>query len=304
MNKLKVISFSGGAFQFAELFGAAYALAMIKKERFNVFAGTSSGAIVAALAGVACNDLTMWEEIKLRATTYKLKDVFSIPPVNKKGHVTLRAIIRAIRSFFGARVTSLGKQRIPDLLRPIITEKRWKDYKNSQFTPIVYVCVSEASTGKTTLKNLKEVPTYEEYLQWIAASAAIPVMTEAVEINGKHYFDGGLKYHNPSPLLVRELSIKISKLVSVYSRSTEETKQADSRWDDNIVATTLHTVDVMGRAISVHNEQLADEKANKLGIEQIKIHLPLGLSGWYTASQEDLDKLFKGGVKETLRLYK
>lgn len=64
------------------------------------------------------------------------------------------------------------------------------DYKTANRAEMnLYVVVTECESGKPVYKKIENV---RKDLDWIWASGSLPLLAKTVELNGKHYLDGGI----------------------------------------------------------------------------------------------------------------
>lgn len=174
----KALVISGGASKIP--FGIGVASELLKQNKYDLYVGISAGAIISLFASV--NKL---ENLYSMAINFKLSDMFSICPVNKKGHLSFISILRLL---FGK--SSLGKN------------KRFRNKIKSMFTRDDYLTLRDSScevvVGVTNY-NLKciEYPVlkeynYEDLIDWVYFSSNIPLATEPNKYNNSWYFDGGM----------------------------------------------------------------------------------------------------------------
>ncbi|WP_290625608.1 patatin family protein [Lactobacillus sp.] len=75
-------------------------------------------------------------------------------------------------------------RRIPDILDPF-------DYDTFEKDPMdFWVCATDIISGKPTFHKLKNGRGID--MEWIRASASIPIFAQPLEINGHYYWDGGV----------------------------------------------------------------------------------------------------------------
>lgn len=90
-----------------------------------------------------------------------------------------------------------------------------------------YVCALGQKTGTLSLPLLNELEE-DEITQWLQASAAIPGVFSAVEINGSNYWDGGVlpgKFSNNTPFQPLIEEQQCTHIINIYlDRSPEVAK--------------------------------------------------------------------------------
>lgn len=255
----RLLSLSGGATRFAGLLAGAKGV-IDAGYKPNALAGVSAGAI-AMLPLV----LGLSEPALKIATNIKLKDIFSSVPVKSNGKLTWTAIFRAL---IGKK--SLGKLKIQDLFSTMVNKDLFEKYKQGYY-PDCYCVAVEMSSGARQIFNLKEL-CYLDALDCIAASAAVPLASEAIQIGDKFYFDGGLRDHNPSRLIAEYLG-NVSEIVSIYARSKDLTGE-NTAWKKGLLPTLFRMIDVFNFEISKSDELMEMDYCRLNGIYNVQLFLP------------------------------
>lgn len=279
---MKLISFSGGATKIPGLLGVAEAFVSTGVKP-DILAGVSSGAITAAIYGMG---LTKQSRDLIMNMT--LDTIFDIKPVNKKGKFTLCALWRLING-----KSSLGRMgSLEKLMRQVITQDLYEAYQDTPSTPPVLVMAVNFSDGSRKLWNLKEEP-YELGIKAIMASCSIPVMAEPVEIEGKFYFDGGLRDHNPIIKILEDFS-GITKAIGVYSRP-EDHKILPSTFKRKIFPILTRSVDILNLEVSKSDELMSLLLSEREKIEMENIFLPAVMHHLYDTDPVRIKKLNQEG---------
>lgn len=84
--------------------------------------------------------------------------------------------------YFGA---DFAYHRIPDELEPF----DYETYDENRDKMPLYAVVTDVETGKAYYRRLQDMHTDVE---WVRASASMPVMSRLVELEGRKYLDGGV----------------------------------------------------------------------------------------------------------------
>lgn len=198
---MKVLNLPGGGTKFVGI--VTLAKRVIYSFKPDVITGISAGAIAAVPVAMGLWDCV---EIGLRI---KLEDFFDISPVTDKGKIRLtKALITH---------GSLGVQNVGRIVKRLITKEVYQQYLVGDY-PTCYV-QAVSTSGERRVWNLKEC-SYEEYLQAVAASAAIPLFTQGVWIDGVEYYDGGLRDVTMSQWVLDNLHP--TEVVSIFAKPERE----------------------------------------------------------------------------------
>jgi predicted acylesterase/phospholipase RssA len=254
-------------------------------------AGVSAGAI--ACLPVA---LGKWEKCKEIGLNLQYEDFFDSSPFTKKGSFKWFSILRFIFKGY------LGKQNVEKLLKQYITERDFNFYQNCNLFPEVFIMAVSTRTQKTKIWNIKdESISYEKYLKIVAASCAIPIFTQPIEIDGELYYDGGLRDHNPSNELFRQ-NIDFKHLISVYTRD-EEFERIDENWKLSAKNAVMSTANMFIIDVSESNEEIEKLycELNKKDLTQIFIDRVD--NNFYALSKEKMLNLYEKGKTATIKYY-
>jgi predicted acylesterase/phospholipase RssA len=290
---MKLLSISGGSTKIAGLAGAADAL--INKLKYNpdIIVGTSAGSILSLPIA-----LGKWDLIRDETTSFTMEDIFSVPPTDNKGSISL---IGKLRVLLGK--PSLGKQdNLKETLSNIITKKDFKKYLKGDY-PTIYVGMVNFNTGSRRYQNLKEC-TYDEYLNCIMASTSIPYAVEPVKIGNEYYFDGGVRDHIGSHWCMENID-GITENVSIYSRPKDFKSILNNEWSPkNIFQVFERDQAIRVLEISKKDEKIESLIAQDKNIKHTAIFLPSLLNSLYDTNKEIIEKLYLEGYKSTYKYYK
>ena len=161
----------------------------------KVLSGTSMGAIVAAFYAMGVEPREVLKMIKEKADR---KHIFSI-----------RIRHRATTGLF--KITLL--------------EENLKKYcKNDDFASLkipLYISVTNLTTGKN------EIHSKGNFIDFVLASATIPILFETRLINGQHYVDGGLSKNMAAKILKNKADV----IIGVHSNHIAEDKNIKNMKD-------------------------------------------------------------------------
>jgi len=288
---MKGLSLSGASTKIPLLAGAATILCNNLDYKPDYIVGTSAGSILAVPLA-----LGLYAQVEDFVLGFNLDDIFDIKPVNSKGGITLRAILRAITG-----KESLGRQnQLIKTMKKLITPEVWGYYKDA-CTVECYAGIVEFKTGKIEYVRLKDL-SYNQYFSVILASTSIPVFVESVKMNDGYYYDGGVRDHIGSHWLMENFDL--DENVSIYSRP-EDYDITDLNWTPgNIYQVLERTIAIMNIEVSKNDELKEDKIAAEKGIKNTKIFPPHVLSSsTYQADPELLQAWFEIGEKTARDTY-
>jgi NTE family protein len=115
-------------------------------------------------------------------------------------------ITNALRMFNPGQLNPLGQNPLEPLLDALLDPKAIR----SPAAPRLYVGATDVETGESTVFSNAEIG-----VRHLLASACIPMMFPAVEVGGRHYWDGG---YSCNPPLAPVLSPRPDQLVLVRAQ--------------------------------------------------------------------------------------
>lgn len=285
---MKLLSFSGAATKIAAHAAHGRGILEVEKFRPSIVAGVSSGALVIL-------PLLLGKHKQLRdlTTNLELSDIFDLEPVNKKGKVTIRAVINSL--FTG----SLGSMNNLELmLRTIVSEAEFNSLMNRFKCPLIYVGVTNMtkdSQNSFELVRINEMD-YDTAVKYILASCSISIYSPPIKINDSLYLDGGLKVHNPATALMRIYKDRITDVYSVYSRPDND-ENIDFGYSGTSIGRTISkTFDVIQSGISFENQRTEKELATKYRINLTQKFSPRILKGIYDVDNNRLKELYNAVI--------
>ncbi len=185
---MRALVISGGGSKGAFAGGVAQYLMQEKRNKYNLFLGTSTGSLL--ISHLALQKI---EKIKKVYTSVDQESIFSNCPftISKKYGVQTIGINHwnVFKNFYRGRKTFGESYNLLKLIKDTFTEEEFRLLKDGLKN--VVVTVSNLSLNKVEYKSIKEY-TYEEFCEWIWISGNYtPFMTLAKK-NGCEYADGGL----------------------------------------------------------------------------------------------------------------
>lgn len=218
--------------------------------------------------------------------------MFSHPPVNADGKFRWQSLLYLLK--FKTAVGNMGGVR--DLIMQVVDEDTFEEYKNGQYA-VCYAMSVDARTGNKVIANLKEC-SYEEHIEYIMGSASIPIFTVPIEIDGKILYDGGLRDHVGSHIM---LDGTYDECYTIFTRPDDYTLDL---WEPkNALDVLERTIDIMNNEISKNDEFVIDAKCKEFGIKNYKFHLPRILTSLYDTDRARLMDLYLAGKKIGEKFY-
>lgn len=184
---MRALVISGGGSKGAFAGGVAQYLIEDKKNKYDLFLGTSTGSLL--IPHLALGNIKKIHEIY---TNVNMKRIFNINPFyikNKNGRncVSINHL-NVVRQFIRGRRT-FGESK--NLKKYIKTNFSVSEFNTLKSNPVdVVITVTNISTNEAEYKSIKEC-SYEEFCDWIwISSNYIPFMS-LVSKNNSDYGDGG-----------------------------------------------------------------------------------------------------------------
>ncbi len=160
---------------------------------YDVFTGSSTGSLLIPL--LASGNLAKAKEIYTHITE---KDIFTINPYKvkiKKGVVNIKIHhLNILRSFLRGNKTFGSSKKLRKTIGKFFTKTEFEAIKLSKKD--VIVTVSNISRNIVEYKSLKE-HSYEDFCDWVWASANFLPFMSLVTKNGMEYGDGGFGNNIP-----------------------------------------------------------------------------------------------------------
>ena len=279
---MKVLSLSGGATRFVGISGCA--IELIKQGyKPDVIVGVSAGAI--ASVPIA---LGLYNQVIDKGLSITLKDIFKVVPINEKGRITIHGIIRLLLGY-----NSIGVQQVDKLLSELVSKDKFAEYVSGNY-PTCYCSAVNMETGEKEWFNLKECD-YNTFLKAVSASSHIPLASQAININNKLYYDGGLRDHNLGCSFVEEFN-GVTELVSIYGRPQGLMANL-STWNKSLFSILDRTMDIMQNEISRSDEYLEKEYCQNNNIKLTQLFLPRILTTLYDTDINRLIQLYHESIK-------
>lgn len=184
---MKALVISGGGSKGAFAGGVAQYLIEDKKNKYDLFLGTSTGSLL--IPHLALGNI---EKIHGIYTNVNMKRIFNVNPFyikNKNGtNVVTINHLNVIRQFIRGRRTFGESKRLKKYIKSNFSIAEFNELKSA--TVDVVITVTNISKNEAEYKSLKEC-SYEEFCDWVwISSNYIPFMS-LISKNNSDYGDGG-----------------------------------------------------------------------------------------------------------------
>ena len=191
MNALVI---SGGGSKGAFAGGVAEYLVKECGGEYDLFVGSSTGSLL--LSHIALGEI---DKIKRVFTSVNQKDIFNISPfritTDKDGEVDIKINhFNTVRTFLLGRKTFGESKNLRSLIEDTLSVKEFIRLKQQKKE--VIVSVSNLTKHRTEFKSNLECG-YDDFIDWIWASANYVPFMSLLEKNGYEYADGGFGTHTP-----------------------------------------------------------------------------------------------------------
>ena len=186
----KALVLSGGGSVGAFAGGVIQYLIQDQNKEYDLYIGTSTGSLLAPLTSIRELDI-----LRKGYTSVSSDDIFSFNPFytrgKKKGQHNYLKILFRLLTF---HKTFGESENLKYFIRKYFKEKHFEKLKNSKQE--VVAVVTNLSLEKTEYKSSNDF-TYDEFCNWIWASANAPLYMSVYEHGGFQYADGGLFQNVP-----------------------------------------------------------------------------------------------------------
>jgi len=238
---MKALVISGGGSKGAFAGGVSQHLIQDLKREYDIFIGTSTGSLL--IPHISIKDI---DKIKNVYTNVTQQDIYSQCPfkVKKlKDGSTETSInhLNTIRMFLKRKKTFGEHKNLRETIQKVVSPEDF--IKIQQSGKHVIVTVSNLSTNKVEYKYAKDC-SYEDFCDWMWASASFVPFMSIVEKNGFEYADGGFGNYIPIEEAIN-LGAKVIDVIVLSPRHHHVVK-----------APTKNAFDVLMRSMQFMNYQL------------------------------------------------
>lgn len=213
---MRALVVSGGGAKGAFGGGVAQYLIEDLETEYDMYLGTSTGSLLVPLLA-----LKKLDRLKEAYTSVTQEDIFTVNPfkvVQNKNGVTkveinlwnvFKNIVLREQNTFG------DSSNLRLLIEKFITHDAYKELLETNKD--VICCTVNATLGDKEYKSCKNYE-WEDFCDWLYASACAPPFMSLVEKNGYEYTDGGVLEHAP----IQEAIDRGAKEIDVIILRTEE----------------------------------------------------------------------------------
>lgn len=257
--------------------------------RYNLLVGVSTGSLVMPLTA-----LGMIDKLKTVYTSVNNKDLWYYNPFNKRGGVNPFKILW--REMQGKSWGDMGGLR--DIIKSWFTEDDYNKILENDIEMIS--CTTNVSTGAKTYFSNKQM-SYEYFVEAMMASAAYPVFTETVEINGYHFSDGGIREHVPLQYAIERGATNIDVIVNRAKEFKKNKRTRNSGISQLSGMIDLQMYEISENDINQHIESNQDVKINIVYTPHSLTNNSINfvksqMEGWQKLGYKIASEIFEGSV--------
>lgn len=205
---MKALVISGGGCKGAFAGGIADYLINVDKKEYDIFVGSSVGSLL--ITQLALGNVP---KIKKAFTTIRNKDIFSISPFKvkeKNGEFDVSINhFNTIRAFLKGENSFGESKNLRKLIQKINTES---DFEKLKVSKKVFFTVSNLTQQKVEYIDAGNC-TYEDYCDWMWASANYVPFMSLITKNGNQYADGGFGSHVPVLHAIKQGATEIDVII-------------------------------------------------------------------------------------------
>lgn len=279
MKRGLVISGGGSTGAFAG--GILEYLIKEKGLEWDIVVGTSTGSLLVPL--VSINKI---DELKDAYTNVTNSDIFSISPYNKRNKFKIFNILKRL---------ILGKTSVGDAskLRKKITSIFTEDDYNKTVKMEKYIYVSTTNMTKSKVEyKCQRSENYNDFCDWMFASASFPILFDIVRKNGYEYLDGGIV----EPIPLQKAVDEECDIIDVIVLSAEQIN--DNPKSENMFDVAINTLKIMREEINSDDLEIGKLNGEIMNIKINIYRLPKDLTNnSIIFNKEEMIKWWKEGYE-------
>jgi hypothetical protein len=307
IKEITIESWAGAATKISGYAGMTMELIKKKDYKPNIIVGVSSGSVIGLIRIALMIKPSLIPKLEELAKSFTLDDIFNENPLNKKGGLSIKSILRGVRG----KLSLADHKQLRNTLEEFYTEEIHDKYVYGSY-PDLFICSTDIDTGSYVIHNAKRLA-YDEVFLHILSSSAIPVLMSPLYYRNNKVMDGGIRYSNAGWYIIYLLTKKgynVDSHVSLYSRPQNISKEIDEALTLKKRTMFRGIMGIVGRSISImmfqnskfceFTEQQMSEK-HSYSLQQF--FLPKILDNALDTDKEQLSELYDAG-KESLGNFK
>ena len=255
--------------------GTIEGLCHVNKQNYDIFVGSSTGVLLSPLTA-----LGEMERLKEAYTSVTQKDIFNVNPFNKKGGISAAnavwrmAIVNPFSKIFLRKLKpTLGESKpLRETIKIFFKEEDYQKIREDLGKEIVAV-VTNLNTGKVEHKSSHDYD-YEDFIDWMWASACVPVFMSLVTKEGCEYVDGGIVEHIP----IQGAIDRDAEEVDVIVHRPEQYAGDSEYVSKNALKLLVRANDIMHREISKNDVAISKLRAKDKDVKINIYYTPYKLS--------------------------
>ena len=246
----KALVISGGGSKGAWAGGVIQHLIEDQEKDYDLYVGTSTGSLLAPLSSIR-----EFSILKEGYTSITSDDIFSLNPFDDKGNIKAwNAFVRLVT----IKKTLGETHNLRRLIKNHFQEKHFDRLFKSEKE--VIAVVANVTDDRPEFKSSNE-HTYEDFVDWLWASANAPMVTSILEKNDCEYEDGAIYQHIPVQVAIDNGATEIDVIV-LSPEGFGVVKRAKIK---NLIQHFFKLMNIMQRKIAKDNIDL--NKLNSHGRE-------------------------------------
>ncbi|HLR32814.1 MAG TPA: patatin-like phospholipase family protein, partial [Fodinibius sp.] len=235
-------------------------------KEYDIIVGTSTGALMAPLAAMGKIDL-----LKEAYTNVSNKDIYDINPFKiENGEVTGIKFWNAVWRIIQGKESLGVTKKLRETIERFVPEELYDQLQATDKQ--VIVAVTNLNKQRAEYK-----PNYtnsrHDFIDWMWASACVPVYMSVVEKDSHDYVDGGLVDHNPIHLLFERNCVSMDVIML-----RPKIKVPEYAKNTNLFDVLAHTIGTMTHEVSNDDIEIAELMAFKYKVDLNFYYLPEELS--------------------------
>ncbi len=239
----RALVLAGGGSKGAFEVGAVEFLVRESGLDFDIFLGTSVGALNASILSQSRNYHELCQQVKiLKKVWLGIKGSSSIYHKNLCGVFSL-----LFKDYL------YNPRGLKHLLKEYVDPERL--FTNP--TRVLKVATVAEETGELLYADNHSPQLRKDFLSYILASASIPLFFPAVKINDNHWYDGGLRDVTPLGTVFRERPDEIV-IILTFPINSNLTPVLSSATHKGALSSILRALEIMSNEISANDLQLAN----------------------------------------------